>query len=134
MKNFDIGSNLKKNPSLNKKLFLQIKEEVLGKKYELSLFFIGQKKSKKLNKIYRQKNYSANILSFPLDKDLGEIFIDWHTCQKEAKKWNYQPQDFLVFLFIHGLAHLKGYDHQNNKEAEIMERFEKKIRKKFLKK
>jgi ssRNA-specific RNase YbeY (16S rRNA maturation enzyme) len=53
-----------------------MKESVLGKKYELSLVFIGDKKSKSLNKKFRNKDYKANILSFPIDNDMGEIFIN----------------------------------------------------------
>ena len=108
-----------------------MKERVLGKEYDLALIFIGDKKSRKLNREYRQKDYIANVLSFPIDKDMGEIYINWPLTQKEAKKWQKKPLNFLEFLFIHGLAHLKGYDHIDDKEAEKMEKFEKKIRKEF---
>lgn len=131
MNNFDISTNLKNNPKFKKKFWYKIKDEILGKDYELSLVFIGDKKSKNLNKKFRNKNYSANILSFHIDKNFGEIFINFPNAKKECKKNNRKKENFIDFLFIHGLAHLKGYDHMNEKDSEKMELFEKKKRKKF---
>ena len=74
--NFEISTTLKNKPRFKKKLWIDIKESVLGKKYELSLVFIGDQKSRTLNKKFRKKDYKANILSFPVDEDMGEIFIN----------------------------------------------------------
>lgn len=122
--NFSITNTTKgKLPSLP---FVQIKEAVLGKKYSVSLVFISEKKSKKLNLIHREKNKVANVLSFPLGENEGEIFITPAKAKIEAEKYNQTYSNFLQFLFIHGLTHLKGFDH-----GEKMENFEKKIRKMF---
>jgi len=85
---FEVNSTLRKKYNFipSKKQLETIKESILGKKYELSLVFIGDKLSKKLNKNYRQKDYGANILSFPLDKNSGEIFINIPNSKKECKK------------------------------------------------
>jgi probable rRNA maturation factor len=111
---------------MSKTLFDQIKKAILGDKYELSLVFITAKKIKNLNKIYRNINKPTDILSFPLSKTSGEIFI----CPAEAKKmmleFKRSYKNFLAFLFIHGLVHLKGYDHGCE-----MEKLEIKFRKKF---
>ena len=106
--------------------FKDIKNEILGKNYELSLVFIGNNLSQKLNSQYRNKNKSTNILSFPLSKTEGEIFINYRLAEKEAKKYNRKFSDFIGFLFIHGLMHLKGLEHSSR-----MERQEKKVREKF---
>ncbi|MFQ5662043.1 MAG: rRNA maturation RNase YbeY [Candidatus Paceibacteria bacterium] len=112
--NFSITKTIKgKLPSLP---FENMKNEVLGKNYELSLVFIGTKKSQALNKKYRKKNKPADVLSFPLSKSTGEIFI----CPKTTK------QESIGSLFIHGLMHLKGLRH-----GSTMERAEKKVRLKF---
>lgn len=132
MKNFDVSTTLKNNPKIKESFWGKIKDEVLGKDYELSLVFIGDIKSKSLNKIFRKKDYTANVLSFPVDPDFGEIFINFPNAKKECVKWERKTENFIDFLFIHGLSHLKGYDHLNDTDAEKMERFEKKIRKKFL--
>lgn len=106
--------------------FLNIKNSILGKNYSLSLVFIGEKKSKELNKSYRNKNKPTNILSFPLSKNSGEIFITPKLAKKESKLFDTNPNDFLVFLFIHGLLHLKGMKH-----GSTMDKAEAKLRKQF---
>jgi len=106
--------------------FLKIKEVVLGKKYDLSLIFIGSTRSKTLNKKYRGKDKPANILSFPLVEDEGEIFIDLREAGRTAKNFNRKYENFVGFLLIHGLLHLKGFAHGSKMEDE-----EVKIRKKL---
>ncbi len=100
--------------------FEKIKEAILGKKYSLSLVFCGNRKSKELNKIYRDKDYNPNVLSFPLDKNSGEIFINPHVAKKEALKFDKSYKNFVGFLFIHGCLHLKGMEHGSRMEkAEL---------------
>lgn len=107
-------------------LFCKMKEAVLGKNYDLSLVFIGNKRSQELNKKYRNKDKPTSILSFPLDNTQGEIFINLAFSKKQAEDFERTEKNFIAFLFIHGLFHLKGYDHGSTMEAE-----EKKIRNKF---
>jgi ssRNA-specific RNase YbeY (16S rRNA maturation enzyme) len=93
----------------------KIKEKVLGKKYELSLVFAGNALMKKLNLKYRRKNKIASVLSFPLSKKQGEIFINLS-----------QKKHFPIFLFIHALLHLKGLEHSakmKEQEQELMKRY-----------
>jgi probable rRNA maturation factor len=106
--------------------FGDIKEAVLGKKYELSLVFIGSKRSRKLNFELREKDKPANILSFPFDEKSGEIFIDLNHAYKQAPQFEREKTNFIGFLFIHGLLHLKGFDH-----GDTMESKEEKIRNTF---
>ena len=106
--------------------FVDIKNSVLGEKYDLSLVFVGDKLSKKLNFQHRKKNQPTNILSFPLSKTSGEIFINLAMAKKEAKKFERDFENFITFLFIHGLEHLKGLEHSSRMESK-----EIKIRKKF---
>jgi len=102
--------------------FTRLKNSALGQDFELSLVFIDNIFSRRLNKKYRGKNKPANILSFPLSKKSGEIFIDLVTAKKEARKFEMSFRDFVTFLFIHGLLHLKGMRH-----GDTMERAEKKL-------
>ena len=121
---FTISSTVKETaPS---KRFLAIKDEVLGKKYDLSVVFVGSKRSQTLNKKYRGKDNPANILSFPLSDTEGEIIIDLHQARKEAPRFERDFDNFIAFLFIHGLFHLKGYEHGSTMESK-----EKAIRKQF---
>ncbi len=119
---FSILSTVKSAPQIDGALFTRIKEKVLGKKYELSLVFIGKTRAKRLNNTYRQKDYATDILSFPLDDTAGEIFIYCPKARQKAKEFGRSFENYLVFLFIHGLFHLKGLDHgiiMENKEASI---------------
>jgi rRNA maturation RNase YbeY len=98
--------------------FEAIKNHVLGKNYELSLVFVGDTRSRTLNRQYRGKDKRANVLSFPLTKDAGEIFLNLRMAET--------GEFSLLELFIHGLFHLKGLDH-----GPIMEHKEQTTLKKF---
>lgn len=83
------------------------KKEVLGSDYDLSLVFCTPQKSHELNLQYRNKDKEANVLSFPLTKQSGEIFIKLPT------------NDFAIeHLFIHALLHLKGLRHGSRMDSE----------------
>ncbi|MFZ2303273.1 MAG: rRNA maturation RNase YbeY [Minisyncoccia bacterium] len=103
--------------------FVKIAETVLGKEYDCSLVIIGSRKSRELNRIYREKDSSTNILSFPLDKNEGEIFLDLKKARADAINFDRSYTNFIGFLFIHGLLHLKGLNH-----GVKMENAEKKVR------
>ncbi len=102
--------------------FTDLKNAVLSKKYELSLVFADKKLSRKLNRTYRGKDKPTNVLSFPLSKTSGEIFIDLETAKLEAKKFEMSFTNFVKYLYIHGLLHLKGMEH-----GDTMEKAEKKL-------
>lgn len=115
---FSISSTVKSTPKISGVLFTSIKKEVLGDSYELSLVFVGTKRARTLNNTHRQKDYATDILSFPLDKTAGEIIINPDKAKKKAKEFGRKFENYLVFLFIHGLFHLKGFDHGSRMEAE----------------
>lgn len=100
----------------------RIKEKILGKKYNLSFVFTNDGLMKKLNARYRKpacrsgrKNKPASVLSFSLSKSEGEIFVN-----ASQKKHHPLP------LFIHGLLHLKNFQHGVKMEIQ-----EKKLIRKF---
>lgn len=94
------------------KKFRRIKNKILGKKYELSLVFAGNPLMKRLNRTYRGKDKTTNVLAFPLSETSGEIFINLSRAKPFGVK----------HLFIHGLLHLKGMEH-----SDIMEKAEKQL-------
>jgi len=106
--------------------FVYIKNKILGEKYELGVSFLSANKQKKLNMTYRGINKTTNILSFPITKTSGDITFDLIKVKKDAPLFNMTYTKFLQYLFIHGLLHLKGFDH-----GAIMERQEKKYIKIF---
>ncbi len=106
--------------------FEKMKDFILGKNYSLSLVFVSDARSKNLNKKYRKKDRVTNILSFPIDKDTGEIFICANRARSDAKKFDTTQNKFIGYLFIHGLLHLKGYAHGSRMDSK-----EKALRKRF---
>ena len=102
-----------------------IAEAILPRDYHLSLVLIGDTLGQRLNKQYKQRDYPTNILSFPLEKDSGEIFINVRRAEREARKYHQQStsrtlsssqrtaltKKHLIYLFIHGCLHLSGYAH-----------------------
>lgn len=98
-----------------KPFWLKLKNEILGENYDLSFSFVARDKMQKLNNTYRKKNYSANVLSFPLSKEEGEILINK----------TYQGKKYADYLFIHSLLHLKGLKHgskMDKEEIKIMQK------------
>lgn len=121
---FTIASTTKDLPKLK---LHPIKTDILGNDYELTLNYIGAKRAQSLNQIYRQKDYVPNVLSFPLDKHCGEIYICPAVAKREAHKFSLSVEGYLVYLFIHGCLHLKGYDH-GAKMDELEQHYKQKYR------
>jgi probable rRNA maturation factor len=107
--------------------FARIASQILPKKYELSIVLTDDKLSQKLNRKYRSKNKPANVLSFHLSKKSGEIFLNISRIKKDAKKFELQEKDALVYMLIHALLHLKGHEHGARMDA-LERRFLKKFK------
>ncbi len=106
--------------------FEQIKNDILGAQYVVSLVFVGEKRARTLNTQYRNKTYVPNVLSFPIDKKVGEIFITPTIAAKEAQNFGLSERGYIGYLFIHGLLHLKGLDHgatMDKAEARYMKAY-----------
>ncbi len=110
--------------------FDKIKDGIVGKKYELSIVLVGRDKIKSLNRKYRQKNQATDVLSFEVSGSEGEIFICPEVANKKAKKFYPTSSryasglrgtsgNYLLFLVIHAIFHLKGMAHGSK-----MERYE----------
>lgn len=128
---FDHKNNLSLLRKTNGKLpslpFARIKNDILGKDYDLSVVFPNLAEATRLHKEWKKKNSPVNILSFPLSKNEGEIILSLSQARREAKKYDRTYIEHLTCLFIHGCAHLKGHVHGHK-----MDVFEKKFQKKFL--
>ena len=104
----EIRRTVKSSPVLP---FARIARKLLGTHYYLSLVICGDELAKRVNKQYRKKSYSPNVLSFPLGKNEGEIFLNVRAGAREAKKFGVPLQERIALLFIHGCLHLKGLRH-----------------------
>lgn len=80
-----------------------------------------------LNREYRKKNKPTNVLSFPDGstdggvRQLGDIVLSFDTIAAEAEAQGKRLKDHLTHLSIHGVLHLLGHDHENEKDANAME-------------
>ena len=107
-------TNLTKS-EIDKKYLSTVADKALKivKLEELSLVLVGEGRIKALNKKYKGKNKVTDVLSF----DYGEIFICVPQAKKQAKKLNHSLKEELSFLLIHGILHIAGYNHKQQKEV-----------------
>ncbi len=109
----------------------------LSENSEISFLLTSDKKIQKLNYKYRNKNLSTNVLSFPMMKKIngvmliGDIAISNEKILKESKNFKTNKYSYLSKITVHGVLHLLGFDHQTDKEFQIMNRYEKNILKKL---
>ncbi|MBP9766059.1 MAG: rRNA maturation RNase YbeY [Candidatus Pacebacteria bacterium] len=118
----------KKRGLVNETLFSFIKiikKEILKDKYSLSINFIPPNEAKALNEKYRNKDYTPNVLSFPLSKEEGEIFICLSVARKGAKEFSLSYDNFVRLLIIHGCLHLQGMEHCDEMESKESKYFQK---------
>lgn len=106
--------------------FEKMAEAALPKGYQLSLVICGDRLAQRMNTEYRKKTYRPNVLSFPLSKSEGEIFLNIRKAAREAKQEGISRDKRLALLFVHGCFHLAGHDH-----SDAMEALERKVLKKF---
>ncbi len=104
------------------------KYKFLNKRVNFSLLLSNNRNIKRLNKNFRKKNKSTDILSFPLDKKikitkktyLGDIIISYDFINKPRSQDTKLFKDKTLKIFIHGFLHLIGFDHVNDKEHDKM--------------
>ncbi len=114
------------------KKFLQFYKIKAG---EVSIAFVGDKVARKLNKKYRGVDKVTDVLAFPgmesnsfkEDNYLGEIIINYAQIKRQARRFSNSIKEELVFILVHGLLHLLGYDDQTEKGREKMEKLGKKF-------
>ena len=130
----------KPNFYLDKKISKLNSKETKFKKNQIffTLLLSGNKETRFLNKKFRKKNKTTDVLSFPFQKKdefkkklkketevyLGDIIINLSKIKSKNKKNLFKIE--FDRLWIHGLVHLLGHDHQKNKDFKIMYQIEKK--------
>ena len=122
-----IEINNKTKSKINIKLTKRVAQKFL--KYynkessELSIAFVGDKTIRKLNKTYRGIDKITDVLAFSgEDEFLGEVIINYAQVKRQAKKFGNNIQQELIFILVHGLLHLLGYDDKAEKGRLEMER------------
>ena len=114
--------------------------------YFVSVLACNDKKMRKLNLTFRNKDSSTNVLSWPsrdrlsstvgdnpkpleqkLDAELGDIALAYETCREEATQSKTNFVFHVQHLIVHGILHLLGYDHSSDADATLMEDLESQI-------
>ena len=106
-----------------------------NKKINLTLLLSNNKNIKKLNKKFRRKDKTTDILSFRFDQNqknlkevyLGDIIISFNYMNKPRNLSDYDFREKVCKIFIHGFLHLLGFDHIREKDYKIMLKEEEKI-------
>ncbi len=108
-----------------------IKDSVTDK--DVELIFVNSKDMQELNKSFRQIDKTTDVLSFPLDfmdgLPLGSLVINIEMAKEKSSLLKHSLDDEISLMFIHGLLHLTGYDHESDngemreKEKELIEKF-----------
>lgn len=109
-----------------------------GQDYEISISVVSPEEIRELNKEYRSVDKETDVLSFPLyergqipdEGMLGDIVISSQRVKDQAKEFDHSEEREFIYLSIHSLLHLLGYDHiedddrleMRNKEKEIMKK------------
>ena len=103
---------------------------------DVTIVFVSDAASRKLNKSFRGKDYVTDVLSFPTEPEqfetqssLGEIVIATERAAAQAKENGLTLQNEIEQLILHGLLHLCGYYHETDNGE--MNRLELKLRKKL---
>lgn len=101
---------------------------------DIELLVVKNDEIQALNKVHRNIDKPTDVLSFPLDFDfpdmpLGSIVISTDFVEEKAKEYGHSFDEEFTLLYIHGILHLLGYDHEvdngkhRNKEEELIKEF-----------
>lgn len=97
---------------------------------EITLRLVDEAEGRTLNRDYRVKDYATNVLTFPLAEEphlMGDIVLCAPVVLREAREQNKTLNAHFVHLTVHGVLHLRGYDHETEAQAELMETLETEI-------
>ncbi len=106
----------------------------LGVEKDIEVVITNNREIQRINSQFRNIDQPTDVLSFPLSDEvetplLGTIVISFDFIKNGAKRYGHRKKDEFILLFLHGLLHLLGYDHEidngemREKESEIVKRF-----------
>jgi probable rRNA maturation factor len=130
VQNASRGVSVPKPAELKRWAHSALAAEVNG---ELTLRIVDEGESAELNLRYRGKQGATNVLSFPASRaeappaatdellPFGDVVICAEVVEREAREQGKAPAAHWAHMVVHGALHLQGYDHENVREASIME-------------
>ncbi|MBB5943108.1 rRNA maturation RNase YbeY [Xanthomonas sp. 3307] len=123
-------------PSFRKWVAAALKGRI--READLAIRLVDDREGRALNLHYRGKDYATNVLSFPAELPeglpkgvklplLGDLVICAPVVAREAAEQDKPLNAHYAHLTVHGVLHLLGWDHEDDKEAEAMEQLEREI-------
>ena len=101
---------------------------------EINILIVNAVAGRRFNREFRGRDYATNVLSFPYEPApgehtglLGDIVICAPVVAREAHAQHKAPRDHFAHMTVHGVLHLLGYDHENERDAQRMEALERQI-------
>jgi probable rRNA maturation factor len=91
---------------------------------EVTVRIVGAAEGRRLNRVYRKKDYATNVLSFPYGKGRGDVVLCHPVIRREARAQGKSVAAHYAHLVLHGILHLRGYRHERKAEARRMAREE----------
>jgi probable rRNA maturation factor len=82
---------------------------------------VNVRESQRLNFAYRKRNKPTNVLSFPYGQGRGDIVLCHPVIAREARAQGKSIAAHYAHLVVHGILHLRGYDHEKKRDAARME-------------
>ena len=135
--------NNQRKLKLDREIFREFAEKAVGNIDEaenksVTIAFVSDRKMRELNKEFRAKDRTTDVLSFPFEADefdiekdfLGDIVISLEQAQRQAAENSLTLEAEIKQLILHGVLHLCGYDHEtddgemNRRELELRERLQ----------
>lgn len=113
-------------------------EGLPSERIEVSLTFVGNEEIRELNKAYRNVDKVTDVLSFPQYDDLneipeegeipiGDVVICTEQALLQADEFGHSNERELVYLFVHSICHLLGYDHMEDVDKQEMRAKEEEV-------
>jgi probable rRNA maturation factor len=98
-----------------------------GQTSGVTLRIVGEREGRELNARFRKKQKATNVLSFPYGKGSGDVILCHPVIAREARAQGKPLAAHYAHLVVHGILHLRGYDHEKKRDALRMERREVRI-------
>ena len=112
---------------INRVAEICLQEEEIDPKAEIGLMFVDNEQIREMNSAYRDKDSATDVLSFPMyeadeaieDEEeilLGDIVISLERAAEQAEEYGHSLEREVMYLLVHGLLHLAGFDHMEDDE------------------
>lgn len=115
-----------------------MKEGIQPEDAEISVTFTSKEEIQQLNRDYRNIDSPTDVLSFPLVEDfealeegqdimLGDVVICVEQAEEQAEEYEHSRERELVYLFVHSVCHLLGFDHMEEDDKKEMRQREEEV-------